>query len=301
MGLMGTHADCYGLTDPGKVHLINEDQFLIAELQKSMLLHQTSLPNEDHAHIFGSSQGQLLLVADGKGGAGFGDKASRIVLQAIARYVLNTLRWFFQLNENEDEDLADQLAEALARCRVQIQEAVNRQEEKHGMATTLTAAYILWPRLYVIQAGNSRSYLYRNSDLRQLTGEGSGAEPLKGAAPSSSGAALPAPEPPIADSGTDGAAEPHPEIHRATLEAGDTLLLCTDGLTSMLSGDAIQDVLRMQYSAERTCRKLIEDANAAGGKDNVTAVVARFAGREGAVDPFAKQAEARPPVLQQGA
>ena len=60
--------DCSGLTDVGRQRPANEDQFLIADLNKSMLIHQTSLAHEDHTRLFGGSQGHLLLVADGMGG-----------------------------------------------------------------------------------------------------------------------------------------------------------------------------------------------------------------------------------------
>ena len=73
--------DCFGLTDPGKVRPGNEDQFLIADLNKSMLIHQTSLSHDDHTRLFGTSQGKLLLVADGMGGHAAGERASRLAVE----------------------------------------------------------------------------------------------------------------------------------------------------------------------------------------------------------------------------
>ena len=77
--------DCYGLTDVGKVRDVNEDQFLIAELSKSLLIHQTSLSHEDHSRLFGGSQGKLFLVADGMGGHAAGKQASSIAVAARIR------------------------------------------------------------------------------------------------------------------------------------------------------------------------------------------------------------------------
>src|SRR5262245_27576261 len=82
--------DCYGLADVGKVREVNEDQFLIADLNKAMLVHQTSLSHEDHTRRFGGSQGQLLLVADGMGGHAAGKQASTLAVQTLSHYVLNT-------------------------------------------------------------------------------------------------------------------------------------------------------------------------------------------------------------------
>src|SRR5581483_2383764 len=83
-----TKADCFGASDAGRVRPRNEDQFLIAELQKSMLVNLTSLTPEEHMRLFGPVQGQILLVADGVGGAAAGDRASRIAVSAVTSYVL---------------------------------------------------------------------------------------------------------------------------------------------------------------------------------------------------------------------
>src|SRR5436305_1301278 len=97
--------DCFGLTDAGKVREVNEDQFLIADLNRSMLIHQTSLAHEDHTRLFGGSQGQLLLVADGMGGHAGGQRASALTVETLTHYVLNTMPWFFRLRECNDADL----------------------------------------------------------------------------------------------------------------------------------------------------------------------------------------------------
>src|SRR5437764_15158098 len=119
--------DCYGLTDTGKKRPQNEDQFLIADLNKSMLIHQTSLSHEDHTRLFGGSQGQLLLVADGMGGHAEGKRASTIAVQAISRYVLNTMHWFFRLEENREGDLEEELKESLEMCQKSIQAAAEAE------------------------------------------------------------------------------------------------------------------------------------------------------------------------------
>lgn len=95
--------DSFGLTDPGKVLSVNQDQFLSADLSKSMLVHQTSLQMEDHTRLFGSSQGKLLLVADGVGRAEAGERASTLAVDSLARYVLNTMTWFLGLPPNYDD------------------------------------------------------------------------------------------------------------------------------------------------------------------------------------------------------
>src|SRR5437763_7379852 len=105
--------DCFGLTDVGTAREANEDQFLIADLNKSMLIQQTTLSHEDHSRLFGGSQGKLLLVADGMGGHAAGEQASRIAVESLARYVINTKNWFFRLCEEQEEDLEEDLKAGL--------------------------------------------------------------------------------------------------------------------------------------------------------------------------------------------
>ena len=149
--------DCFGLTDVGKVRDVNEDQFLIADLNKSMLVHQTSLSHDDHTRLFGGSQGQLLLVADGMGGHAAGKQASTLAVQTLSHYVLNAMRWLFQLDEPNEADLEDEFKTGQA-CQRRLEAEADAMPEKHGMGTTLTMAYVLWPRLYVVHVGDSRCY-----------------------------------------------------------------------------------------------------------------------------------------------
>lgn len=140
--------DCFGLTDAGKKRPNNEDQFLIADLSKAMLIHQTSLSHEDHTRLFGGSQGKLLLIADGMGGHAEGKRASSLAVQTMAHYVLNTMHWFFHLEEGREADLHEELKAALEQCQRTIETAAAGNPERARMGTTLTMAYILWPRLY---------------------------------------------------------------------------------------------------------------------------------------------------------
>ena len=86
-----------GLTDQGHKRDANEDHFLISDLNKSMVVHETSLDVDPKDVIFSGSQGQLYLVADGIGGDAAGERASELAIQTMVQYVLNVLPWFFQL------------------------------------------------------------------------------------------------------------------------------------------------------------------------------------------------------------
>jgi serine/threonine protein phosphatase PrpC len=269
--------DCYGLTDIGKVRQVNEDQFLIADLLKSMLIHHTSLSHDDHTRLFGNSQGPLLLVADGMGGHAAGKEASTIAVQSLARYVLNTLPWFFRLQESQENDLKEELKAALEACQRSIEVAVEGSPERRGMGTTLTMAYIIWPRLYVVHVGDSRCYLFRHARLEQITTDHTMAQQLVEQGTLTAEQAEGSRWSHVLWNCLGGGSHiVYPEVYKATLAVGDTLLLCTDGLSGRVAHEKIVDVLQEDHGAEETCRRLVSAANEAGGRDNVTVIVARF-------------------------
>ncbi|MFL5244811.1 MAG: PP2C family protein-serine/threonine phosphatase [Gemmataceae bacterium] len=270
--------DCYGLTDTGKVRKANEDQFLVADLNKSMLIHQTSLTHEDHTRLFGGSQGQLFLVADGMGGHAEGKRASTIAVQSMSHYLLNTMHWFFRLEENREEDLEGELKAALENCQHNIQnatESVNLEPRKMG--TTLTMAYVLWPRLYVVHAGDSRCYLLRDSRLEQITTDHTVAQQLVEKGALSPEDAQESRWSKVLWNCVGGdSSELKVDVYKATLQIGDMLLLCTDGLNKPIRDEAILKILKQKRTAKEMCRQLVDSANAEGGPDNITVIIAHF-------------------------
>jgi protein phosphatase len=160
--------DCFGLTDRGRVRESNEDQFLIADLDKTMLVRQSSLADADHARMFGGGRGHLLVVADGIGGATGGQRASGLAVQTVTRFVLDIMPWFFRLRSRED-DAVEELKEALEASRSAVAAAASAERGREKMGTTMTLAYVLWPRLFVVHAGDSRAYLYRGGRLHLIT------------------------------------------------------------------------------------------------------------------------------------
>jgi len=270
--------DCHGVTDVGRVRRTNEDQFLIADLNKSLLVHETSLAVEDHSRLFGSTQGQLLLVADGMGGQAAGKHAATLAVDTIIEYVLNSMHCFYRLRGADDETtLLQDLQAALAECNARLRADVESNPAHQGMGTTLTLGYITWPRFYVIHVGDSRCYVLRDARLQQITTDHTVAQQLveRGAL-----------TPEQADEsrwshvlwnaiGGD-SRKLAPAIYKQQLKIGDTLLLCTDGLSGYLGDNEIAAILQRSGPARATCEQLVAAANAAGGQDNITVIVARF-------------------------
>jgi PPM family protein phosphatase len=269
--------DCYAMTDVGRRRPTNQDHYLVADLNKSMRVHGTSLNLDDETRIYGGSQGKLLIVADGMGGEAEGERASTIAVDAVTTYVLNSLAWCFRLEENAEQDFEEHLKEALVACQDSIKAVSARHPEMKSMGTTMTMAYIVWPRAFVVHVGDSRCYLLRDGELQQITTDHTmgailaqvGEKPPDDARSSSMRHVLWN----VLGGRSD---ELSVDLYKLTLQRNDTLLLCTDGLYGMVPDDELQSVLTSNRSAESACHKLLDMANTAGGSDNITLIVSRF-------------------------
>jgi protein phosphatase len=264
-----------GATDAGLVRPSNEDQFLIARLTKALRIQQTSLPRSriQYSH----ESGYLFVVADGMGGHQAGEQASALAVNAIEGFVLNTLKWFLHLKGSEGQTVLQEFHAALQQADARIFEEARRHPELWGMGTTLTMAYNLNRDLFVAHVGDSRCYLCRGGELHQLTHDHTLVQELV-----ERGHLQPeeAAEHRLRHVITNvlGSTEPgvRPEVHKVQLEAGDVMLLCSDGLTEMLPDEEIAATLRADPDVRQACQRLIAQAKDKGGRDNVTVVLARF-------------------------
>lgn len=263
-----------GHTDIGKVRAENEDHYLVADLNKSMTVHSSTLPIEDETELYGGLRAQLLLVADGMGGMPGGNIASQIGVGTTAKYVLNTMPWFLSLEHDHEDDQREELIAALMACEEAVESEAREHPQYEGMGTTLTMAYIVWPRMYVVHVGDSRCYILRSGRLSQLTHDQNAAQALidDGTITPEQAARSPLSHILVSSIG-QGLATFLPEVYKSSLEPGDRVLLCTDGLTKELSDEEIAEILGTGDSADEASQALVDAANAAGGSDNITAVV----------------------------
>lgn len=269
--------DTFGLTDIGLVRESNDDQFLIADLKKSVIIHQTSLSYDDETHLLGGSQAKLLLVADGVGGGPAGDRASRIAVQGIVQYLLNTMHWLFRLNDGREDAFLDDLKNALAFSQDKLRQHVQVLPADQEMGTTITLAYIVWPQVYLIHVGDSRAYVFRDQEVIHLTHDQTYAQALVDAGLMQEADVRKSPLRHVL-SGLVGCNPKNltPEVSQFKLTLHDKLLLCTDGLTVDLTDAQIAAILADDISAEEACQRLVNAANDAGGRDNITVVLAHF-------------------------
>lgn len=264
-----------GRTDPGRVRPRNEDHFVVADLDRLASVRETSL-QRDRAPTRISAQGTVLMVADGIGGHGSGDVASSVALDAMVSDLATALPWFPRDGgaPAHSDEMAGELAAALLRCQAKLEDVAGRQGLDPRMGTTLTMAWILPPTVYVVHAGDSRCYLWREGKLERLTTDHTAAEQLRG---------LPGRDPAgderlrhvLVNAVGGGSRELRAEFHERELASGDRLLLCTDGLTNLVDDGEIAELVALDEPVASICDRLVDTALARGGTDNVTAVLAR--------------------------
>jgi protein phosphatase len=219
----------------------------------------------------------ILTVADGMGGHAGGEVASMMALQIAWELTGSAFKWHFKLTEEETAELTEKVRVYGQLIHRKLQQLGQADSRLTGMGTTLTAVLTAGLDALVAHVGDSRAYLYRGGALEQLTRDHTFAQHLvdTGVLPSVECA-----------TGllrcmlTNCLGGTSPEVKVETyplrLADGDRLLLCTDGLTDMLSKEEISLVLAHHSDPQEACGALVDRALDHGGKDNVTAVLARY-------------------------
>jgi serine/threonine protein phosphatase PrpC len=266
--------DVYGLTHPGKVRTENQDHFLICALKKQMVVRLTSLPDADNLMAEPERLASLAMVADGVGGGAKGAEASRIALEAVAKYVSSSMRCYYAQGSADDRQLSKTLQEGASECHMELLRRGEENLEYRGMATTLTLYLGVWPRAYLLQVGDSRAYLLRRGELIQITRDQTMAQELVDLGVLSRADAS---DSPLAHrlSSSIGGSQTAPVVTRFEMTWGNVLLLCSDGVTKHVSDERLHERLRTMTSAKQVCEDLLQDALEGGGSDNITVIVGR--------------------------
>ena len=223
----------------------------------------------------------LWVVADGMGGRAGGDVASKLTVKALIDH-------FQQCKESGGSasfkrgngEASVQLRQAIRAADEAVRQRALEEPALDGMGTTIVAVLVssLSPLQLVIgHVGDSRAYLYRGQELRLLTRDHSLVEDLltRGQISPEEVGTHPQRHILVRALGIEGQTDP--DISNQAFQSGDILLLCTDGITNMLSDrHIIAQLTRAAESPDEICSRLVAEANARGGKDNSTAVVVRF-------------------------
>lgn len=241
-----------GLSDLGLSRSVNEDSFAIDP-----------------------DQG-LYLVADGMGGHGHGDVASRIAVQAVCDSLVGdrggwrALSW---RSAGGGARLFDRLRKAIGTANERVLKAVENDEALTGMGTTVVALMTDNGRAAIAHVGDSRAYRLREGRFELLTADHTWVAEQVSAGNISESQARVHPFKSVVTRALGGEREVQVELLELSLAPGDLYLLCSDGLTAMVPDDQIRGRLATGGSPESICRGLVHDANSNGGRDNITVLV----------------------------
>jgi len=248
-------------TDQGRIRHNNEDNFYV---------------REDRG---------LLVVADGMGGHASGEVASRLAVDVIRDYFDDAEgeKPFVGDFDDRCQETTNRLGAAIRLANMAIHEAAQGNPKYAGMGTTVAAVLIQGNRMGIAHVGDSRVYLARAGDLSQLTDDHSlVAEQVKRELISPE-EALAAENRNILTRALGIVPEVKVDLGEMTLADGDRVLLCSDGLSTMVTDEDMLAVLEQAADVEAACETLVQMANDHGGRDNVTVVLAEIRQRRGLV------------------
>jgi PPM family protein phosphatase len=260
----------FGRTDVGRTREHNEDAFVIADLTAN----DTSLPEQTRTQSAGP-KGSLFVVADGMGGAAAGEIASAMAVEVIVGEI--RANWITS-PASDVEAFVRAIKTATKNANAQIHTYASQHAEYRGMGTTATVAGLLGDTLYLAQVGDSRAYIVRQGVARQITKDQSLMQKLVEAGELTEEEAEHSERRNIILQALGPEQKIRVDLTHQTIRRGDALVLCSDGLSSQVGKEVIAEVVTDQESEEAACRELIDLANAKGGPDNITVIIARFDG-----------------------
>jgi protein phosphatase len=237
--------------------------------------------NEDN--YFADGELNLFVVADGMGGHAAGEVASKIAVESIQDFVRNTsadrdITWPYEFDETLSM-AGNRLKSAIQTAHAKVLEVTSQKKEFQGMATTVVSILVENAKAQVAHVGDSRAYLVREGKLIQLTSDHSWVnEQLRTGAITSQQAR----NHPYRNIVTRALGGPNPvdvDVTEEPMQEGDIILLCSDGLNTMITDENILDIVhRNKEDLDLACQELINTANQNGGEDNVTAILIKYNG-----------------------
>ena len=255
---MSGKVEIFGMTDVGRDREHNEDNFAICQ---DLQLQEWRFQKGQEVKL--GQLGALLVVADGMGGTNAGEVASDIA-QKTVRGIFSTL------TQTLPQNIHAFLKDAILQAHQDIADHAKANPECQGMGTTLIISWIIGNQMHVAWSGDSRCYVHikqvgrDHSMVADLVESGQITEEQAWDHPDSNI---------ITQSLGDTYHRPKPDAITHTLVTGDRVVVCSDGLNGMLRDQQIAQILSEGMPTAETCRKLVEQANFAGGHDNITVLM----------------------------
>jgi len=266
------------LTHPGLARENNEDNFVAARLSRSIAVEAGSLPDPDDGEGPESSrpgEGHLILLADGMGGVAGGERASALAVEAVLSFLLHGFRSFLHAERTDEAAVLRELRAGFDRADRIVLDWATSDPTLAGMGTTLTMAYGTSTSLYILHAGDSRAYLHRGGELRQVTTDHTLVQMMLASGTISAEDAKIHPNRNVVTNVIGGPGEGvHAEVIKIDLRDGDLVLLCSDGLTEPVDDPTIAAILAREPDPKAAADALLREALDRGGPDNITLVLA---------------------------
>ena len=243
------------------------------EFEMSGVTHQgmVRINNEDTISVLPDLG--IAILADGMGGHQAGEVASSMAVEMIKQYYSDG-----ELDTRSDNDV-EHLVEAIELANTAVFELSQERPECAGMGTTIVVCQFVNGRVYAGHVGDSRLYRLRDSELEQITRDHSVVQELVSRGFMSQEEANNSMNKNLVTRALGIEASVEADINEAPYQSGDIYLLCSDGLSDVVSDDRIQDTLITNLdSLETATQQLIDDANSAGGPDNISVVLVRITG-----------------------
>jgi len=270
---LGIDVQFAGRTAVGQIREHNEDNFVCADLTDGRLF-----PRSEPCDATVRERGLFFAVCDGMGGAAAGEVASQMAVDIL----FDSLRGD---DPPADRDvIARRLVNAVEKAGRKIFDTAQADTTRRGMGTTVTATVLVDKVLFAAQVGDSRAYLLRYDELKQITKDQSLVSQLIEAGHLTEKEAETFEHSNIILQALGTSESVQVDLSFVELRKGDRLMVCSDGLSGMVDNDVIKESLASIEEPDACCEHLIEQANAAGGHDNITVIVADFTG-EGLDEP----------------
>jgi serine/threonine protein phosphatase PrpC len=264
------------VTHAGKVRPRNEDHYLVARVRREQKVLSTNIADEHFPDDVGDDA-YTIIIADGMGGMAAGEVASRTAITTGLKLIQKSPKWGFKINKREARELFERVNGYMREIDLELTKRSEGNRELFGMGTTLTAAYSIGVDLFIIHLGDSRAYLFRGGDLIRLTKDHTVAQAMADAGQIAPEEIRHHHKRNVLTNFLGGhGGKVKADVRWLRLRDNDRLLLCSDGLTDMVADESITQIMTAHDAPKDAASALLEQALENGGRDNVTAVVARY-------------------------
>lgn len=236
----------YGRTDVGSKRQMNQDYVYYSDKPVG------SLPN-------------LYIVADGMGGHKAGDVASRYTVTQFVNHI----------KESAGKNPISVIDDAILKANEELIELANTSEDFDGMGTTLVVCSYIDKSLFIANIGDSRLYLINKEKIKQITRDHSYVEEMVSNGEISRSNARTHEKKNIITRAIGASMDVISDIFEISYHHGDMILMCTDGLSNMVDDETIKDIVLKHQDLEIATKKLVDEANKNGGKDNISVLIVR--------------------------